>query len=79
VIPHEIWARLQPDTSPLEFLTPVPLWWLAHSQRKGLDWFYIAERPPSRRPWLICRRPYSEEIGFEETDIEASASGVLIE
>jgi CRISPR-associated endonuclease/helicase Cas3 len=79
VIPHEIWARLQPDTSSLEFLTPVPLWWLAHSQRKGLDWFYIAERPPSRRPWLICRRPYSEEIGFEVTDIEASASGVLIE
>jgi len=71
VIPHDIWTHLDPGASPLEFLTPVPLWWLAHSQRRGLNWFYVAERPPSRRGWLICRRPYSEEIGFEEIDVEA--------
>ena len=78
VIPHDLWTQLEPGDSPLEFLTPVPLWWLAHSQRQGLGWFYLAERPPSRRAWLICRRPYSEEIGFEE-DIEAGTSGVIVE
>jgi len=78
VIPHDQWTQLEPGDSPLEFLTPVPLWWLAHSQRQGLGWFYLAERPPSRRAWLICRRPYSEEIGFEE-DIEAGTSGVIVE
>ncbi len=77
VIPHDLWARLEPGDSPLELLTPVPLWWLAHSQRHGLGWFYLAERPPSHRAWLICRRPYSEEIGFEE-DIEAGTSGVIV-
>lgn len=77
VIPHDVWCQLEPGTSPLEFLTPVPLWWLAHSQRNELGWFYTVEHPVSRRTWLICRRPYSEEIGFDEEDLGPVAGGVI--
>ncbi len=79
VIPHDLWARLEPSALPLEFLTPVPLWWLAHSQRNRLDWFYIAERLPSRRAWLICRLPYSEEVGFEEERLAEVSGGVILD
>lgn len=78
VIPHDIWCQLQPGMSPLEFLTPVPLWWLAHSQRNGLNWFYMGYSP-SHRAWLICRRPYTEEVGFDEEDLGAIDQGVIID
>jgi len=78
VIPHDLWAQLDPGASPLELLTPVPLWWLAYSQRQGLGWFYLTESPSSRRAWLVCWRPYSEEIGFDEADIEPETAGVII-
>lgn len=79
VIPHDLWVRLEPGASPLELLTPVPLWWLAHSARNGLGWFYTAERPPSRRAWLICRLPYNEEIGFEEEALAEASGGVILD
>ncbi|MCS6964858.1 MAG: hypothetical protein NZM16_12555, partial [Thermoflexus sp.] len=59
-------------------LTPVPLWWLAHSQRNGLNWFYMGYSP-SHRAWLICRRPYTEEVGFDEEDLGAIDQGVIID
>lgn len=79
VIPHKIWSDLGPRDSPLDFLTPVPLWWVLHSRRNGLEWFYLAEHPSSRRAWLVCRRPYSEEIGFDEEDLGAAVGGILID
>lgn len=79
VIPHELWTQLGPGRSPLEFLTPVPLWWLPYSQQNALQWFYLAEHPSSRRVWLICRRPYDEEIGFDEADLEPPSGGVIVD
>ncbi len=82
VIPFDILAQLKEKNihALLRYLTPVPLWWVVYSQKEKKDLFY--PYPVRRLHFLICRLPYTEEIGFEEEklgEISPSQGGVIID
>ncbi|MGC9004452.1 MAG: CRISPR-associated helicase Cas3' [bacterium] len=64
----------------LSHLVPVPVWWIASSQREGKGLFCPLE--VGRRVFLVCNLPYDEEIGFYEEKIgetEVAMRGVMID
>lgn len=82
VVPADIFRQIEKEDIGvlLRYLTPVPIWWVAYSQKEGKNLFFPHEVLGKR--FLICTLPYDEEIGFQEERLKElfpSAGGIVID
>ncbi|MBC7330031.1 CRISPR-associated helicase Cas3' [bacterium] len=82
VVPWDVIAQCKGELDisfVLRHLVPVPIWWIAYSEKEGKGLFNKLE--VRGKIFLVCGLPYNEEIGFAEEELKEfeRREGILID
>lgn len=77
VIPESVFNNFGKESCQPEYLAPVPVWWIAKSNRERLGLF--CTHTVGKQKWVICHVPYCEDIGFDEESLGLPSSGEILD